>query len=317
MTTRFQLLMSCVLTVTLCAGMTWLYQDNVTGLEPPSTSHVKPIQYPGLEHVVTFHDDLYSGAKPDGDMGMTSLAALGIRAIICVDGVAPDVEAARQHGIRTIHIPLKYSAPTRMQILDLAVAFSTQREQGRVYVHCHHGMHRSSAAAALILRSLDLASTEELKQRMAIAGTSPHYHGLWDAVDQQTIIQRPDLAAHDTVLPSAVYPRGITAQMTALDEALDRLRLVKDAHWNVPPSHPDLSPAADAGALAETFRFMQLDPDHQYAQLEYRQSLDRALKQALAFEQDLASGMTQATRLEQHLQRVEQSCIDCHADWRK
>lgn len=316
MTIRFYILMSCIAAVTLCAGMTWLYQDNVTGLEPPSTSHVKATQYPGLEHVVAFHDDLYSGAKPDGDVGMTSLAALGVRAILCVDGVAPDVEAARQHGIRTIHIPLKYSAPTRMQILDLAVAFSTQRELGRVYVHCHHGMHRSSAAAALILRSLDLASTEELKQRMAIAGTSPHYHGLWDAVAQQTIIQRPDLAAHDTPLPSVVYPEGITAQMAALDEALDRLRLVQEANWTVPPTHPDLSPAADAGVLAETFRFMQLEPDHQHAQAEYQQSLNQALTQAMAFEQDLASGMTQATRLEQHLQRIEQSCIQCHARWR-
>ena len=160
----------------LCtAGCETLTRSHSYKLEDAFTVSVEeqtPATFLGLKQVVAFHDDLLSGSKPEGELGMDSLMKLNVDTIICVDGVATDVKGARNYGIKTIHIPLKYNAPTKTQILDLTSAFTMNHARGKVYIHCHHGKHRSAAAAALVSIALGFSTPQEMKARMEVTSSS-------------------------------------------------------------------------------------------------------------------------------------------------
>ena len=282
-----------------------------------SVEEQTPTTFPGLKQVVAFHEDLLSGSKPEGEEGMNSLMKLSVNTIICVDGVAPDVKDARNHGIKTIHIPLKYSAPTNTQILDLSSAFAMNRIRGNVYVHCHHGKHRSAAAAALVSIAIGFATPQEMKARMEVSETSIHYEGLWEAVEKQEVINVFDILENKKPFPSMVKPQGMTAQMVAIEEAMERLLLVKQSGWVVPKSHPDLAPASDAGLITETFRVMQLNPETHHFATDFTTQVINAVHQASGLEEALMIESIDPKSLDQYLHRVEQSCINCHATSRR
>lgn len=282
-----------------------------------STTATEPATFPGLKQVVAFHDDLLSGSKPEGEEGMDSLMKLGVDTIICVDGVVPDVEGAREIGIKTIHIPIKYDAPSEQQILDLSSAFSMNQISGKTYIHCHHGKHRSAAAAALVSIALGFASPQEMISRMEVSETSIHYEGLWEAVEKQEVINVFDILDNEKPFPSMVKPRGMTAQMVAIDEAMERLLLVKESNWVVPETHPDIAPAADAGLIAETFRAMQLHPETHSFTSDFTTQVINALHQAAGLEEALKIESLDPESLNQFVRRVEQSCINCHSAVRK
>lgn len=44
----------------------------------------------GLHNVVLFHEGFYSGSAPEGDEGFNTLASIGIKTIISVDGAIPE-----------------------------------------------------------------------------------------------------------------------------------------------------------------------------------------------------------------------------------
>lgn len=282
-----------------------------------SVEEQTPTTFPGLKQVVAFHDDMLSGSKPEGELGMDSLMKLNVDTIICVDGVAPDVNGARKHGIKTIHIPLKYNAPTKTQILDLSSAFTRNHVRGNVYIHCHHGKHRSAAAAALVSIALGFATPQEMKARMVVSETSIHYEGLWEAVEQQEVINVFDILDNEKPFPSMVKPAGMTAQMVAIDEAMERLLLVKQSGWVVPASHPDLAPASDAGLITETFRVMQLNPETHNFATDFTTQVINAVHQASGLEEALKIESIDPESLDQYFRHVEQSCINCHATSRR
>ena len=281
-----------------------------------SPTESKPASFKGLKHVVAFQDDLLSGSKPVGKFGMRSLERLNVKTIICVDGVAPDIEQARQHNIKTIHIPLKYNSPSKEQILDLTAAFKMGRNNGNVYLHCHHGKHRSAAAAAIISIALGLSTQEEMKGRMEVAETSPHYKGLWKAIEEQEAIDISNVLENMKSFPEAVIPNGMVEQMVTIDDAMERLLLVKQSGWVVPRSHPDLAPAADAGLIAEVLRSIQLNPNEAVSEADFTSQVINAVHQASGLEEALKIKKMNAKTLNQYFDHVEQSCIKCHRIFR-
>src|SRR5262245_3837035 len=107
-------------------------------IQPAPPGPVK-VEAPGLPNVYRVTDRLYSGGSPVGDTGFASLQKLGIRTVISVDGVRPDVQRARKHGLRYIHLPIGYDGVPRAKALRLARA--VRDLPGPVYLHCHHGKH--------------------------------------------------------------------------------------------------------------------------------------------------------------------------------
>jgi hypothetical protein len=83
------------------------------------------LDIPGVENVFRLTPWLYSGGDPRGTEGLAALQALGIRTIISVDGAVPNVEAARQLGMRYVHLPLGYDGVPRAQAVRLVKAVRT------------------------------------------------------------------------------------------------------------------------------------------------------------------------------------------------
>jgi hypothetical protein len=63
-------------------------------VQPPALVDDRPRDYPGLHNVVAYHDGFYSGSVPEGDAGFDTIAGMGVRTIISVDGAEPDVVRA-------------------------------------------------------------------------------------------------------------------------------------------------------------------------------------------------------------------------------
>ena len=278
--------------------------------------HDAPLrELPGISTFMVFQNDLYSGARPEEIVGAQSLYALGVRTIISVDSVPPDRRSAEQLGISLIHIPLNYSGPDKHQIVDLTTAYAMARGDGKVYVHCHHGVHRAPTACALISIAIGISTPEQAQAKMAIAGTSKHYPMLWTSVDMQTPIDMLDVVSNIHILPSAVTPSDIASSMTMIDEAIMRLERIRDYGWSIPPDHPDLAPASDAGLIAETLRTLPSSPQWGTFGLALSDA-EAAVHAAAALEQLLLLDSSNATALNMKLNLVRQSCTQCHGNLR-
>jgi hypothetical protein len=281
-----------------------------------STDEELPASFLGLHQVVAFQPDIISGAKPIGIEGFDSLAKLEVKTIVCVDGVPPDFKTAEEFGMKTVHIPLKYEAPSPKQILDLATAVSRGRERGVVYIHCHQGKHRSAAAAAIVSVAFGDLTIPEAKEQMRVSQTSVVYQGLWDAVERTEMLNVDDVLQNNTVFPSSVEPKGITSQMIWIDDALDNLHRLQRSEWSAPSNHPDLVGAAEVGMIVDTFRLIQLSTEANRFSNDFETLLVNAMHQASSLEEALVQELPK-NELNIYLKRVEQSCINCHATHRR
>src|SRR5690349_19529458 len=88
----------------------------------PSSSDFARVEAAGLHNVLRVSDRLYSGSSPEGEEGFRSLEELGVRTVVSVDGARPDVEGARRHALRYVHLPIGYDGVPRDQALRLARA---------------------------------------------------------------------------------------------------------------------------------------------------------------------------------------------------
>src|SRR5688500_4513824 len=59
----------------------------------------------GLHNLWRVAANSYSGSEPHAEEGFASLAKLGIKTVISVDGARPNLEAAAKHGMKYVHIP--------------------------------------------------------------------------------------------------------------------------------------------------------------------------------------------------------------------
>ena len=116
----------------------------VGAIEMPTLKDSKPRNYHGLHNVVAFFDGYLSGSAPEGDIGFEELERMGVKTIISVDGAVPAVERAKARGMRYIHLPIGYNGFDEKRRLELVRATRDAMKDGPVYLHCHHGKHRSA-----------------------------------------------------------------------------------------------------------------------------------------------------------------------------
>jgi hypothetical protein len=209
-----------------------------------------------------------------------------------------------------VHIPISYAEVSDAQRLELARA--VRDLPGPVYVHCHHGKHRSPAATAALGVALGLITPDDGVAFMKEAGTSPSYAGLYACVAAAAPASAAQLDAAPALFPPVVRARGIVAAMLEVDEAFEHLARIAASGWRTPGDHPDLVPAAEAGRLADHLRLSGEDPDlHD----ELRRWLARADATASALEEALVAGRPRAD-LDARFAAVRASCTDCHAQHR-
>jgi protein tyrosine phosphatase (PTP) superfamily phosphohydrolase (DUF442 family)/cytochrome c556 len=284
---------------------------------PTPAKRLKEIPSTQMENLYRLSDEVYSSGGPVGEAAFATLARLGIKTVISVDGAPPDVEAAKKHGLKYVHIPLGYDSLPRDKALQIAKA--VQQSPGPVLVHCHHGKHRGPAAAAVACVVANNWTAEQSLAWMKQAGTSPNYAQL---IKDAGSFQKPLAAELEKVpadLPEAVMPPPLVDAMLKIDERFDKVQQYFQTMMDVKgPNWGDAS--RDAVQLDEDFREFQRLPavsrptaDFQKMASEMQQSsaqLHRTLEA-------MAEGKVKDTLpAREQLKRIQQQCAACHQKYR-
>jgi len=283
-------------------------------LTPPAVDASAPAAYPGLHNVVTYHAGLYSGSMPEGDEGFESLVRLGVQTVISVDGAAPEVDRARAHGLRYVHLPIAYNGVSPERTLELARAIHDL--PGSVYVHCHHGKHRSAGALGVAAITLGYMTPEQAKARMRVSGTAENYKGLYQCVAVASPVDAATLARASNAFPEVTKTSGLVATMTLVDEHFDSLKAVEKAQWTVPADHPDVVPQIVAGELESLFRNVAADPEVRDRPEDFQEWLADAAGQSRAIEDELKKPAPSTEKLAGQFRLLGQSCKQCHVKYR-
>lgn len=282
----------------------------------PSVTDDTPRDYPGLHNAVAYHDGFVSGSVPEGDAGFDTLRAMGVRTIISVDGAEPEVEKAEARGIRYIHLPIGYNGFDEDRALQLARATRDAMKDGPVYVHCHHGKHRSAAAAATVAASLGWQTPERGVERMKVSGTAPNYKGLYACASGARVLAVNVIENVPAEFPSIWKPSGYVKGMVEIEEAFEHLKVIEHAGWVTPRDHPDLVPAAEAGRLADLHRVLGESDYARRRPAKFASLMQECNVRAQALEDLLAAGEKDAATLGDAFKLVASSCRDCHAKYR-
>lgn len=282
---------------------------------PPTLADTAPRDAAGLHNVVAFGPAFWSGSVPEGDAGFATLRAWGVRTVISVDGAGPDVERATRFGIRYVHLPIGYNGFDEARKVQIVRA--VRDLPGPIYVHCHHGKHRSAGAAGAVAASLGWLTATAAVERMRVAGTAPGYTQLYACTADARPLAAAAIDGAAADFPSVTRPRGMVEAMVAIDEANDRLRLVERAGWKTPEDHPDVVPSAEAGAVADHLRLLAGAPEGRARPQGFLDLLRAGQAAAERLESGLASKpVGDHGRLAADLKALQASCKDCHSAYR-
>ncbi len=272
-----------------------------------------------LHNVVQVHPKVISGAVPEGEAAFKELQTLGIKTIISVDGAKPDVVMAKKHGLRYVHLPHGYDGVPDIRVQELAKAVLDL--EGPIYVHCHHGKHRSPVAASvgcvaagLIPKSLGLSVLET-------AGTNPNYHGLYQSARdaeplEDTLLDQLNVEFYETVKVSPMVEA-----MASIEQTHDHLKAIAAAGWRSPEEHPDLDPAHEALLMREHFTELlrtkeaQHEPEAFQRLLRESEGAAQSLEDAIRGWQPSRVSEPPAVIQNSHT-HISAKCIRCHQDFR-
>jgi len=269
-----------------------------------------------LHNVVAYHEGFYSGAAPEGRVAFETMYAMGVRTVISVDGAVPNVEAAKAAGLRYIHLPIGYNGFDQERRLQLLRATRDAMNDGGVYMHCHHGKHRSAGAAAAVAAGLGWMTPQQGVARMKVSGTSPSYEGLYACANDSTVIGAEVIDRVPAEFPEVWKPATFVHQMVEIDEAADQLKLIEKAGWLSPKDHPDLVPAAEAARLVDHLRDAAAGERAKKEPAEFATMLLASMHEAQRLEGLLARSPTDSATATAAFKVVVASCKDCHAKYR-
>ncbi len=265
----------------------------------------------GIENAFQLGPRLWSGGEPHGDVAFAALAAVGVRTVVSVDGARPDVDAARRHGLRYVHVPIGYDGVPSRAVASLAALSKTK--DGGLFVHCHHGRHRGPSAAALIARAAGAWDPAQAEAWQKLAGTSADYPGLYRSVRD---FQMPSDAAVESAgrnQKSAVKPAGLVESMVIVDGQTEALADMKRVGWKPTPALPDETPVQAARLLHEQFREgvrLGLGPKDP----AFVQAMKAGESSSFALESALRSGDRVAA--DAAWKQIKDGCVACHQRWR-
>lgn len=290
--------------------------QTASSTQPAQAAHPAG-EYAGLHNVFVVAEGILSGSVPEGDAGFDALRGLGVRTIISVDGMTPDVQRAHEHGMRYVHLPVGYDGIPDEKQNRLARAV---RDLPRpIYIHCHHGQHRGPAAAASAAVVLGLLSPAEGVAYLKQAGTGDMYGGLYRCVREAVPAGAAELDAVSNDFPEIAQISGIVAAMVEIDAAFEHLRLIQKAGWRVPEDHPDLVPAVEADRLGTLLESMDR-ADAANVSRAGRETFDTLAGEGAHAARELSRLLKDreaaGDALDRGVERVRTSCQQCHRQFR-
>ncbi len=273
--------------------------------QAPPPAAPKAVELAGLHNVQRLSPDLYSGSEPSDRAAFEALAQQGIKTIVSVDGAAPQVELARELGMRYVHLPIGYDGVPQEQALRIVQA--TRTVHGPIYFHCHHGKHRGPAAAAIAARACAGWSTAEAVAWMQRVGTSPDYRGLYESVRRFNTPDDAALARLPTELPERVELPPLAAAMARIDRLWDELKAV-----SLNGATADPAVIAQALQLHEEFRELLRAPEVATREEAFVRLMQRSEQQSAELYQQYKLGEPAAAATA----ALGASCAQCHDQFR-
>lgn len=260
-----------------------------------------------LHHLLFVTDRILSGGEPKTAAAFAALQRLGVQVVVSVDGARPNVELARQYGLRYVHLPIGYDGVPESARRGLQQV--VREFDGPIYIHCHHGRHRGPAAAAIACIASGAATGAEAQQVLERAGTGKNYAGLWR--DVAAYVPVDDLQ-HTLELVEVADVDILAAAMAQIDRASDNLKLMAERNWQAPPEFPELVARTEATLLAEGFReAVRLLADDARYDDQFKAWLQESAETSSAFTLEL--GNDEARNLWKLLQS---QCQQCHKAYR-
>lgn len=268
-----------------------------------------------LPNAIWVHPSVMSGGLPAGKPAFEELVQLGIKTVISVDGIKPDVQNAEAVGLRYVHLPHGYDGISENRLLQIAKA--VRDLPGPAYIHCHHGRHRSPAAAAAVCISLGRIDRSLGLETLRVAGTNPGFRGLVQTVERASLVPstRLDELQIDWVAVSEVPP--IVDAMVAMDSIFDRLKEHQKREW--------------PGSLAETAADVLMLKEH-YMELHRSESEKKQdpgflelLEQGRMLSEHLEAKLSHdrvpfspdgSAHLDSIMKLLSNNCSQCHRQYR-
>lgn len=273
-----------------------------------------------LPNAIQIHEKVISGGQPDGEEAFRELQERGIKTIISVDGARPDLELAKKHGLKYVHLPHSYDGIPEQRGYELAKA--VRDFEGPIYIHCHHGKHRSPAAAAVACITAGLIEPAMASSILQLAGTNPNYQGLYESARSA---RKLDAAVLDTL--KADFPES--AQLTPMAEAMvhlehthDRVKSIAAAGWRSPATRPEIIPAQEVLLLKEHFtellraESVAKEPEGFQAMLRESESAATDLEAALMNWNDSGAALPIPDALPASFEKIAKNCVACHTQYR-
>jgi len=216
--------------------------------------------------------------------------------------------------MRYVHLPIGYDGMAPERTLEIARAVHDL--PGPIYLHCHHGKHRSAGAAGAAAVSLGMLTQDQALARMSVSGTAANYTGLFACVRAASPASPEVLARAAAEFPERARTTGLVQSMVEIDEAFESLKAIEKAGWKTPADHPDLVPAAVAGRMADLFRVLDEDPEVVAGSEEMRSWLREDAARSSRLEEGLLAPAPSHADLSALLKELNQSCKQCHAAYR-
>lgn len=278
----------------------------------PKSSAPKTLPGTTIENWQEVGTRLFSGSQPTTDEDFAELARRGVKTIVSVDGIAPDLARAKQHGIRYVHIPIGYDALP--QEAGDTMTNALRSTEGPIYVHCHHGKHRGPAMAAVAGRACGELTKEQAIKYLKRAGLSPKYDGLWRDVDAYVV------PAEDAKLPPFVEQAPVAAMAKRMAELSRRFEALEKLLKKEGPLTEDEWTQADSDSLLAMEQLVE-------AQRELPES-DETIRNDANFLAEFARSVEASKLLHEAMRGqdrersqvafglLQKTCVDCHAAFR-
>jgi protein tyrosine phosphatase (PTP) superfamily phosphohydrolase (DUF442 family) len=263
-----------------------------------------------LHNAYRLSGTLVSGAAPENEQAFKDLQALGVKTIISVDGAKPDADTARRYGMRYVHLPIGYDGVEAEEGKPIAKALTEL--PGPVYVHCHHGKHRSAAAVAVACVMNGTLNPEQAESVLQTFGTGENYLGLWrDAREAKPLDAKELEAVKVDYVERAAIPE-LAERMVAVDKHWEHLKSLQQNEWKPLAGHPDLDPAHEALQLEEHLRESARTDDTAKRPDDYRKVLSSAESSAAKLREELAAKPLDSKSASAAAKELGASCTACH-----
>lgn len=297
-----------IASLTVAAFAVVLLADTHTAKSP------EKIASDALPNAYRLTDKVLSGGQPQGEPAFKQLRELGVRTVISVDGATPEVRLAKKYGLRYVHLPHGYDGIPDDRLLELAKAIRDL--PGLIYIHCHHGKHRSPAAAAAACVSAGYLTNAEALAVLDVAGTSQGYRGLFQSVREAKRVDSKRLDALKREFPETVDVPPLAEAMIAIEHTHEHLKQIAGAGWKPTDKHADIDPPHEALLLREHYTELLRTDETKKQPAAFQELLRSSESHAQMLEGHLRARNTDERELNKLFERITAECTTCHQQFR-